>query len=117
MAIRKDGKKASDIFAATTGGKPAGKPAKKMGRPSTLGGEQTAKFTALLLSRHVVFMQRFGAATLEKVGARVQGAELLRALLDALADSAVDVTRSVDLSNPQTREANLREFFTSKLKK
>ena len=88
----------------------------RMGRPPKHERPPT-KFTLVLADRHVAFMHRLTADVRERVGATLQGAELLRAFLDGLADSGLDLTSALDLTNPQEREDRLRAFFASKLKR
>lgn len=89
---------------------------KRTGRPQKHERPPT-KFTLVLSDRHIAFMHRLTADVRERVGATLQGAELLRAFLDGLADSGLDLTAALDLTNPQEREAKLRAFFASRLKR
>ena len=61
-------------------------------------------------------IEGFTADLREKFGASLQRAEVIRALLDALAESGLDVGR-VDLSAPAAREDNLNTLFLSRLRR
>lgn len=68
-----------------------------------------------MFRRQVAFLDHLAADVREKVGASLQRAEVIRALVDALSQSGLDLT-AVDLSHPQEREENLRLLFLKKLR-
>jgi 3-methyladenine DNA glycosylase/8-oxoguanine DNA glycosylase len=78
--------------------------------------EQTVKVTVILTNRQVVFLDRLAADVREKCGAALQRAEVIRALVDALAESRLDLS-AVDLTDPDTRESNLKALFAARLKR
>jgi len=87
---RKTGKRVADIFAATESPTlPA--PRAGPGRPPVHEEEYT-KVTVVLLNRQIVFLDRLASDIREQTGAAIKRAELIRALIDALVDSGLDLT-------------------------
>lgn len=92
MPKAKIGKTAKDIFAATTAAPPpAGAPPPGPGRPP-LHEEAWSKVTVVLLNRHIVFLDRLAADIRERTGTAIKRAEIIRALIDVLAESELDLT-------------------------
>jgi len=92
MPKTKIGKTAKDIFAATTtapGPPEAARPSP--GRP-VLHEEAWSKVTVVLLNRHIVFLDRLATNIRERTGTAIKRAEIIRALIDVLAESDLDLT-------------------------
>src|SRR5687767_7541040 len=97
------GKKA-DIFAPTR--RPAaGK--RKPGRPP-VHDEAWTKVTVVLFNRQIVFLDRLAANIRAQSGAAISRAQLLRSLVDAVADADIDLTTS-------TSEADLKTTLLARL--
>ena len=90
MPKAKIGKTAKDIFAATTAA-PAVEARPEPGRPA-LHEEAWSKVTVVLLNRHVVFLDRLATNIRERTGTAIKRAEIIRALIDVLAESDLDLT-------------------------
>ena len=99
------GKATRDIFAATT---PAvAKPAAKVSeQPSE---QPYVKATVVLRTDQVVFLDRVCSDIRARSGAAIARAELIRALVDALAEANLDVTSA-------RTESELRGLFSRKMK-
>lgn len=92
MQKTKIGKAAKDIFAATTTAPGAPEaPRPSPGRPP-LHDEAWSKVTVVLLNRHVVFLDRLATDIRERTGTAIKRAEIIRALIDVLAESDLDLT-------------------------
>ena len=92
MPKAKIGKTAKDIFAATTTAPaPAEDTRPGPGRPA-LHEEAWSKVTVVLLNRHVVFLDRLATNIRERTGTAIKCAEIIRALIDVLAESDLDLT-------------------------
>ena len=92
MQKAKIGKTAKDIFAATTTAPaPAEDTRPRPGRPA-LHDEAWSKVTVVLLNRHVVFLDRLATNIRERTGTAIKRAEIIRALIDVLAESDLDLT-------------------------
>ena len=89
MPKAKLGKTATDIFAATAPAVTAPPPV--LGRPP-LHDEAWSKVTVVLLNRHIVFLDRLAADIRERTGTAIKRAEIIRALIDVLAESDLDLT-------------------------
>ncbi len=99
-------KPAADIFAPTrrvTAGK------RKPGRPP-VHDEAWTKVTVVLFNRQIVFLDRLAANIRAQSGAAISRAQLIRALLDAVADADVDLTTA-------TSETDLKTTILSRLGK
>jgi hypothetical protein len=104
---KKPSKKASsDIFAPTRRTAP-GK--RKPGRPP-VHDEAWTKVTVVLFNRQIVFLDRLAANIRAQSGAAISRAQLIRALLDAVADADVDLTSA-------TSETDLKATILARLGK
>jgi hypothetical protein len=102
----KTSKSTPDIFAPTrrpTAG------SRKPGRPP-VHEEAWTKVTVVLFNRQIVFLDRLAANIRAQSGAAISRAQLIRALLDAVADADVDLTTA-------TSEADLKATILSRLGK
>src|SRR4051794_1748723 len=82
--------KSADIFART---KRSASGARRPGRPP-VHEEAWTKVTVVLFNRQIVFLDRLAANIRAQSGAAISRAQLIRALLDAVADADVDLTSS-----------------------
>jgi len=104
---RKAGKSSSDIFTPTrAGARPQGR---RPGRPP-VHDEAWTKVTVVLFNRQIVFLDRLAASIRAQSGAAISRAQLIRALLDAVADADVDLTSS-------TSETDLKATILARLGK
>jgi hypothetical protein len=95
-----------DIFAPTRRTAP-GK--RKPGRPP-VHDEAWTKVTVVLFNRQIVFLDRLAANIRAQSGAAISRAQLIRALLDAVADADVDLTAA-------TSETDLKAVILARLGK
>ena len=102
----KPSKSTPDIFAPTR--RPTAGP-RKPGRPP-VHEEAWTKVTVVLFNRQIVFLDRLAANIRAQSGAAISRAQLIRALLDAVADADVDLTTA-------TSEADLKATILSRLGK
>ena len=105
-AAKRIGKSGDEIFVARAN---AGdhKPAKKRGRrPSHT--EQWTKVTVVLFDRQIVFLDRLCADIRATSGVAISRAHVIRALIDALTESELDLTGT-------RSEADLRAIITARL--
>jgi hypothetical protein len=102
---RKAGKTKQDIFTPTRPG--ARPPGRRPGRPP-VHDEAWTKVTVVLFNRQIVFLDRLAANIRAQSGAAISRAQLIRALLDAVADADVDLTSS-------TSEADLKATLLARL--
>ena len=86
---RKTGKTSQDIFAPTRAGSRV--QGRRPGRPP-VHEEAWTKVTVVLFNRQIVFLDRLSANIRAQSGAAISRAQLLRALLDAVADADIDLT-------------------------
>ena len=94
MQKTKIGKAAQDIFAATTPAPVSPEdPRPHPGRPP-LHDEAWSKVTVVLLNRHIVFLDRLATDIRERTGTAIKRAEIIRALIDVLAESDLDLTHA-----------------------
>jgi hypothetical protein len=84
----KNSKASPDIFAPT---RRAAAGRRKPGRPP-VHEEAWTKVTVVLFNRQIVFLDRLAANIRAQSGAAISRAQLIRALLDAVADADVDLT-------------------------
>jgi hypothetical protein len=77
------------------------------GRP-VVHGEPWRKVSILLLNRQIVFLDTVAVKILERTGAAVNRAELVRAMIDAVASSNIDLTGA-------TNEESIRNLLLEKL--
>lgn len=67
---------------------------RKPGRPP-VHDEAWTKVTVVLFNRQIVFLDRLAANIRAQSGAAISRAQLIRALLDAVADADVDLTAAL----------------------
>ena len=103
---RKTGKTSQDIFTPTRGGT-GKKPGRRPGRPP-IHDEAWTKVTVVLFNRQIVFLDRLAANIRAQSGAAISRAQLIRALLDAVADADIDLTAA-------TSEADLKATVLARL--
>ena len=116
--MNRTGKSGADIFGNTsTKTTPKAKAATKVktdgkrrpGRPPVHEDKWT-KVTAVLFNRQIAYLDRLGADIRVHTGAAVSRTQLIRALIDALETSGLDVKGIQS-------EAELRNLVTEKLKR
>lgn len=102
------GRDGSDIFSPTVeSSDTAAPPAKKRGRrPSHT--EHWTKVTVVLFDRQIVFLDRLGADIRAASGVAISRAHVIRALIDALSESDLDLTGT-------RSEADLKAILTARL--
>ena len=94
----------ADIFAPTR--RPAaGK--RRPGRPP-VHDEAWTKVTVVLFNRQIVFLDRLAANIRAQSGAAISRAQLIRAVVDAIADADIDLTTA-------TSEADLKATILARL--
>jgi hypothetical protein len=103
---RKSSKTTPDIFMPT---RPGGRPqqGRRPGRPP-VHDEAWTKVTVVLFNRQIVFLDRLAANIRAQSGAAISRAQLIRALLDAVAEGDVDLTAA-------TSEADLKASILARL--
>lgn len=102
----KTAKTSQDIFAPTrTPARP--QQGRRPGRPP-VHDEAWTKVTVVLFNRQIVFLDRLAANIRAQSGAAISRAQLIRALLDAVADADIDLTSS-------TSEADLKATLLARL--
>ena len=102
---RKSARPVQDIFAPTKiGSRP---PGRRPGRPP-IHDEAWTKVTVVLFNRQIVFLDRLAANIRAQSGAAISRAQLIRALLDAVTDSDVDLTTACS-------EADLKATLLARL--
>lgn len=97
-------KPTADIFAPTR--RPAGGK-RRPGRPP-VHDEAWTKVTVVLFDRQIVFLDRLAANIRAKSGAVISRAQLIRSLVDAVADADIDLTTSMS-------EADLKATLLARL--
>ena len=105
---RRTGKGAKDIFAATsstTAGEaaPAGPARGRAPAP-----EPWTKVTVVLFNRQIIELDRLATAIRAATGAAINRAELIRAVIDALLESGLDLTGA-------TSEEDLKALVAKRL--
>jgi hypothetical protein len=106
-AIRKRiGKAGNDIFVPRVESRDADQPRKRGRRPSHT--EQWTKVTVVLFDRQIVFLDRLGADIRASSGVAISRAHVIRALIDALTESDLDLTGT-------RSEADLKAILTARL--
>jgi hypothetical protein len=78
-------------FDSTTMNRDPGRPGPWTGRPA-IHTEGWARVTIVLLNRQVVYLDRLSADIRSRTGAVVKRTEIIRALIDRLEESSVDLT-------------------------
>ena len=103
---RKISKTTQDIFTPT---RPSSRPlqGRRPGRPP-VHDEAWTKVTVVLFNRQIVFLDRLAANIRAQSGAAISRAQLIRALLDAVADADVDLTSAMS-------EADLKATILGRL--
>ena len=96
--------KNADLFARTRRATAAGR---RPGRPP-VHEEAWTKVTVVLFNRQIVFLDRLAANIRAQSGAAISRAQLLRSLVDAVADADVDLTTA-------TSEADLKTTMLARL--
>jgi hypothetical protein len=94
----------ADIFAPTRR-PPTGK--RRPGRPP-VHDEAWTKVTVVLFNRQIVFLDRLAANIRAQSGAAISRAQLIRAVVDAIADADIDLTTA-------TSEADLKATILARL--
>lgn len=100
----KPSKPPADIFAST---QKEGSGRRGPGRPP-VHDEAWTKVTVVLFDRQIVFLDRVAANIRAQSGAAISRAQLIRALVDAMADADLDLTAS-------RSEADLKATILSRL--
>jgi hypothetical protein len=106
VTAAKSAKSGQDIFTPT---RPGSRPqhGRRPGRPP-IHDEAWTKVTVVLFNRQIVFLDRLAANIRAHSGAAISRAQLIRALLDAVTDADIDLTRSMS-------EADLKATLLSRL--
>jgi hypothetical protein len=100
------GKTGDDIFVPRAGGDEEERPKKRGRRPSHT--EHWTKVTVVLFDRQIVFLDRLGADIRAASGVAISRAHVIRALIDALSESDLDLTGT-------RSEADLKAVLTARL--
>ena len=100
------GKAGNDIFVPRVESSDAGQPKKRGRRPSHT--EQWTKVTVVLFDRQIVFLDRLGADIRASSGVAISRAHVIRALIDALTESDLDLTGT-------RSESDLKAILTARL--
>ena len=105
-ATRRIGKTGDEIFASRGDRADAAAPKKRGRRPSHT--EHWTKVTVVLFDRQIVFLDRLGADIRASSGVAISRAHVIRALIDALSESDLDLTGT-------RSEADLKAVLTARL--
>jgi hypothetical protein len=105
-AGKRIGKSGEDIFVPRVESSDAEKPKKRGRRPSHT--EHWTKVTVVLFDRQIVFLDRLGADIRAASGVAISRAHVIRALIDALGESDLDLTGT-------RSEADLKAILTARL--
>jgi hypothetical protein len=100
------GKSGEDIFVPHVDGGDIARPKKRGRRPSHT--EHWTKVTVVLFDRQIVFLDRLGADIRAASGVAISRAHVIRALIDALSESDLDLTGT-------RSEADLKAILTARL--
>jgi hypothetical protein len=103
---RRLGKSGSDIFVPGGENSDADRPKKRGRRPSHT--EHWTKVTVVLFDRQIVFLDRLSADIRAASGVAISRAHVIRALVDALGESDLDLTGT-------RSEADLKAILTARL--
>jgi len=110
MAIRPPGKRigksGEEIFVPHRDDASADRPKKRGRRPSHT--EHWTKVTVVLFDRQIVFLDRLGADIRAASGVAISRAHVIRALIDALSESDLDLTGT-------RSEADLKAILAARL--
>ena len=105
VKAKRIGKRADDIFVPAIDNEAAA-PKKRGRRPSHT--EHWTKVTVVLFDRQIVFLDRLSADIRAGSGVAISRAHVIRALIDALSGSDLDLTGT-------RSEADLRAILTARL--
>src|SRR5687768_5570132 len=105
-ARKRLGKSGGDIFLPRGESSDTDRPKKRGRRPSHT--EQWTKVTVVLFDRQIVFLDRLGADIRASSGVAISRAHVIRALIDALGESDLDLTGT-------RSEADLKAILTARL--
>jgi hypothetical protein len=100
------GKTGNEIFSAAREAEIAPTPKKRGRRPAHT--EHWTKVTVVLFDRQIVFLDRLGADIRATSGVAISRAHVIRALIDALSESDLDLTGT-------RSEADLKAILTARL--
>ena len=103
---RRIGKSGEDIFIPKVESSDSERPKKRGRRPSHT--EHWTKVTVVLFDRQIVFLDRLGADIRAASGVAISRAHVIRALIDALSESDLDLTGT-------RSEADLKAVLTARL--
>ena len=106
LKTKRIGKNADDIFVPHVDDGSADRPKKRGRRPSHT--EHWTKVTVVLFDRQIVFLDRLGADIRAASGVAISRAHVIRALIDALSESDLDLTGT-------RSEADLKAILTARL--
>ena len=84
-------------------------PRRRPGRPP-IHAEAWTKVTVVLFDRQIVFLDRVAARIRARSGAAISRAQLIRALVDAVADADIDLT-------PSRSEGDLKATLLARLER
>ena len=100
------GKSGEEIFSGRGEGADTDRPKKRGRRPSHT--EHWTKVTVVLFDRQIVFLDRLGADIRAASGVAISRAHVIRALIDALSESDLDLTGT-------RSESDLKAILTARL--
>ena len=103
---RRIGKSGEDIFVPHVESGDTSKPKRRGRRPTHT--EHWTKVTVVLFDRQIVFLDRLGADIRAASGVAISRAHVIRALIDALGESDLDLTGT-------RSEADLKAILTARL--
>src|SRR5687767_6282817 len=103
---RRIGKSGEEIFLPRVESRDTAPPKKRGRRPSHT--EHWTKVTVVLFDRQIVFLDRLGADIRAASGVAISRAHVIRALIDALSESDLDLTGT-------RSEADLKAILTARL--
>jgi hypothetical protein len=103
---RRIGRSGDEIFVPRDAGAQAERPKKRGRRPSHT--EHWTKVTVVLFDRQIVFLDRLSADIRAASGVAISRAHVIRALVDALSESDLDLTGT-------RSEADLKAILTARL--
>ena len=109
--MKKTGKTADNILTSTSvkAEQAVGKPREsKKGRPP-VHDEAWKKATVVLFKRQILYLDQLALDVRSTTGSSISRAEIIRALIDALETSNVDLTKA-------TSEAEMKAILAEKLK-
>ena len=103
---RRLGKSGDEIFSGSAADASPAQPKRRGRRPSHT--EHWTKVTVVLFDRQIVFLDRLSADIRSASGVAISRAHVIRALIDALSESDVDLTGT-------RSEADLKATLTARL--